>query len=678
MDKTELLNIITQHLESASSEYYNELSSDREKALEYYYQQPFGNECEGRSAVVTSEVADTINWMLPSLMRTFTSSENIAVFDPSGPEDEDAARQQTDYINHVFYKECDGFKVLHDWFQDALLLKNGIVKVHYVEDKVVEKIDYNNLTEQEFMLLASDEEITVDNYDIDEETGLIAAEMTRTIDKGRPAVDVLPPEEFFVDPDYEHLSLDETPFCCHETVKTRSELIEAGFPKDLIEGLSTYYDYDADEVTEARKSDLGAYEDTSGGTSDTSQDNILVSDCYLHVDFDGDGIAETRRVVVLNRSDIAYNDETSCNPFVSITPIPVAHRFYGRSIADQTMDLQLQKSTLLRNILDNLYLTNNQEKIVLDGGANLDDLLTSQPGGIKREYIANAIRPMPVTPFTGHPYQMLEYFDDMKENRTGVTKYNQGMDSESLNQTATGVNKIMNASQSRMDLVSRLFADGIKNLMLKLHGVLLRNQDKEKIVKLRGQYVPVNPSEWEDRTQMTVNVGLGTSDPQQQLGSLQMVLGMQMQAMSTGMSNPVLIYNTFTKIVEAAGLKTPELYFTPPQQMPPQQQGQQPPDPQSQALIMNAQAQMQKNQIQQEENQMDFMTEQQKLNLEARKIAVEEYKAGLEEMKITGDMHINQQKMNEEIARDVNEMLHKEREMTQQQQQIPQNAGQVQ
>ena len=652
MDKVELLNIVNAHLDEAESEFYTQIESDREKAFEYYLQQPYGNELEGRSAVVTSEVADAIHWMLPSLMKTFTSSENIAAFDPRGPMDEEAARQETDYINHVFYKECDGFKILYDWFFDALLLKNGVIKVGWDSNEQVTHETYSKLTNDEFTMLAGEREMEIDNYDVDED-GMIDAEFTRTCNKGKAFVEVVPPEEFYIDPNYEHLSLDESPFICHETRISKSDLIQSGFDKELVEEMNNHYTVNGEAVSDARNADIGTTSFDTQDSQDESVNEILVSECYVRVDYDGDGIAELRHIVIFNRTEIALNEEADTIPFVSITPVPVAHRFYGRSIADQTMDLQLQKSTLLRNILDNLYLTNNQEKIVLDGGANLEDLLTSRPGGVKREYVPNAIRPMPVTPFTGHPYQMLEYFDEMKENRTGVTKYNQGMDAESLNQTATGVNKIMTASQSRMDLIARLFADGIRQLMIKLHGVLLKNQNKEKVVKLRGTYVQVDPSEWRERTQMTVNVGLGTSDSQQQLSSLQMVLGLQMQAMGAGMTTPALIYNTFTKIVEAAGLKTPELYFTPPQQMPMQGQQQQQPDPQSQALMMNAQAQMERNQVQREKNWMDHETNRMELQIKAQDSAIKEAEAQTKRMNVTGNLTMDSKRFDAEIDRDV-------------------------
>ena len=666
MEDTELVNILGQHLSSASSEYYTKVEESRESALEYYYQRPYGNECEGRSSVVTSEVADSVNWMMPSLMRTFTSSDVIAQFDPKGPDDEEAARQETDYVNYIFWKKNDGFNLLYNWFQDALLMKNGVVKVGYRDDIRITHENYTGLTEEEFMQLANDTELTVDNYDVDG-NGLIEAEFTRRKDMGEAFVECIPPEEFYINPDYENLSLEEAPFACHETLKTRTELIDSGFDKAMIEGLNSSYDHEAETVKDARGSDLGGWTTDYSESSDETMDLILVSDCYILVDYDGDGQAEYRRVVLFNRHTIGLNEECTETPFVSITPNPMAHRFYGRSIADQTMDIQLQKSTLLRNILDNLYLTNNQEKIVLEGGANLDDLLVSTPGGIKREYVANAIRPMPVTPFNGHPYQMLEYFDSMKENRTGVTKYNQGMDAESLNQTATGVNKIMTASQSRMELIARLFADGIAKMLVKLHSVLLRNQDKKTVVKLRGNYVEINPAEWKDRTAMTINVGLGTGDTTQQLQSLQLILGMQMQALPVGMSTPAMVYNTYTKIVEAAGLKTPELYFTPPQQMPQQQQqgGQQPPpDPQAQALMMNAQVQQEQNQIDREKNQMEHQREMQELQIRAREVAIKEYELGIKQqdsdtkaMEAGIRFDQDQQRINEEIRRDTMEML---------------------
>ena len=320
-----------------------------------------------------------------------------------------------------------------------------------------------------------------------------------------------------------------------------------------------------------------------GNIVDPSMRRVKLTECYKRIDYDGDGYAELRRVLVVNEKYIIENEEIDYVPFESITPIVMTHRFFGRSAADQTMDLQLQKTMLTRNIMDNLYLINNQRNAVVEGEVNLGDLMDSTPGSSVRMTAPGMVQPLPTQPFNGHAFGMLEYLDSIKENRTGQTKYNQGMDADSLNKTATGISRIMDASAQRMELIARLYGEGVKRLMLGIHRLLLQNQDKQKVIELRGRWVPINPKEWKDRTNMSVVVGLGTENRDKMLGHLMTIASIQKEAMQGGLSmvNESNLYNTAVKLIENAGLKHPNLYFTDPATVPPQ-----PPQPDPQMVMM--------------------------------------------------------------------------------------------
>ena len=260
-------------------------------------------------------------------------------------------------------------------------------------------------------------------------------------------------------------------------------------------------------------------------------------------------------------------------PFVSITPIPMPHRFYGRSVAELVEDIQLMKSTVMRQLLDNMYLTNNNRVAIMDGMVNMDDLLTTRPGGVVRtkQPPSQVMQPLQAQPISQQAFPLLEYLDQIREVRTGVTKYNQGLDSESLNKTATGISTIMNQTQMRSELIARIFAEtGVKDLFRKMFALSIKYQDKEKIIQLNGEYIPVLPTEWKDRFNVTITVGLGTGTKEQQVVMLNNILQKQLQAfeLQGRRDYPMVtmknIYNTLSKIIENAGLQTVESYFIDP------------------------------------------------------------------------------------------------------------------
>jgi len=629
----ELLGALRRDIDASTGKTYDQLNHDRAKALKYYLGEPYGNEIDGRSKIVTTEVADTIESMLPQILKVFVASERAVYFDPVGPEDEQASKQETDYVNHVFYKENDGFGTLYAWFKDALLSKNGIVKYYWEEKDEVVTESYTNLTEDELMALLGEDgvEVVEQTSTSEQQEQMVQTPMgpqpmvnvvtsfdvkiKRSQTTGQCRVDNVPPEEFLIDADYNSMSLKQVPFCAHEREMTVSDLAALGYDTDEIMAYAGKGDGDYDTVEKDQRfadiSDSTEFEDE--GRSDPSMRLVKVTECYKRVDYDGDGYAELRRIMLVNDTHILDNEEFDYVPFEVISPVPMTHRFFGRSAADQTMDLQLQKSMLMRNILDNLYLTNNVRHGAVEGEVNLGDLLDNTPGGVVRMTAPGMVQPLPVQPFTGHAFGMLEYIDSVKENRTGVTRYNQGIDADSLNKTASGINRIMDASAQRLELIARLFGEGVKRLMLGIHRLLLQNQDKEKIVQLRGQWVPVNPSEWKDRTNMTVVVGLGTENKDKLLSHLMMILETQKEAMMAGVpvANVGNLYNTLVKMVENSGLKEPSLFYTDPSTVPPT-----PPEPSAEEKMVMAQTQaaQQEAQLKAQKQAQDYELGKQKLN----------------------------------------------------------------
>jgi len=312
------------------------------------------------------------------------------------------------------------------------------------------------------------------------------------------------------------------------------------------------------------------------GNNDESQRTYWLHESFIRTDYDGDGLAELRKVCTVGDFVLA-NEEVDEIPFISICPIKIPHKFFGLSVADLVMDLQLMKSTLLRNLMDNMYNQNFGRYAVLEGQANLDDLLTQRPGGVVRVKSPNAVMPLATPPLEPYSFQMLEYLDSVRESRAGVSRMSQGLDENALTShtTATAVNAVMNASQSRVELIARNFAEtGVKGLMARIYQLLLKNQDKERVVMLRNEWVPVRPDAWNDKFDCTVSVALGNGNKDQQLSHLTIMLQFAGDAMRGGL--PIVsmqnMYNIGAAMVRNMGFQNVSDFLTDPSQSP-QDQG---------------------------------------------------------------------------------------------------------
>ena len=614
---TELRALLDEEIRGAVGYNSSELSNQRKAALDAYHGEPYGNEVEGRSAYVSRDVADTIEWIMPSIMRIFTGGDTIVRFEPQGPEDEKAAQQATDYVNHVFQRQNDGFLALYTWFKDALLSKNGFLKVYWEKYTEYKTESYENLTDDEFAMLLQDPDVEpvehTEDVAVDTLSGVAerthSVKLRRKTENGKCCVLPVPPEEVLVNR-YPVAPLKRNRFICHRRRVTVSEIVEMGLmSKEEAKSLPSYEDDDFNEERISRY----AFDETDEGDNPTSESSryVWLAEAYMKVDVDGDGVAELRKITMAG-DRVIENEEVDSIPFVTITPIILPHKLYGMSIADLVMDLQLLKSTVFRQILDNMYLANNGRYMALDGMVNIDDLLTSRPGGIVRVKTFDAVKPMQ-PPLLGAPaFNLLEYIDVIKENRTGVTRYNQGIDADSLNKTATGINQIMSAAQARVELIARVFAEtGVKDLFYAILERVQKHQDHAKVIRLRNEWVPMDPREWTSKFDLTVTVGLGTGSKDMQIQALMQTIQFQMMALQGGLPivQPVNIYNTATKLLEAQNIKGHELFFTHPEDVPPQQPQ---PDPKMVEVQAKMQADQAKLQIQAQKAEVGAQQKQEK------------------------------------------------------------------
>jgi len=645
----------------------SQLSAERAEAIQYYLGEPFGNEVEGRSQVVSYDVQDTVESALPQLLKVFVSGDEVVSFEPKGPEDQAAADQETDYCNHVVMEKNNGFEIFYVWFKDALLSKNGYVKAYYEEYTEAEEEEYRGLTDAQLDMLATEDNIEILEHtsypdpsvapipvtpefqtqpDVDVEDGTIEIEqeaaqaffqpmlhdvkISVTNKHGEIKIKNVAPENMMISVDCNGTDLNTARFVQHRELMSPSEIAEI-------------FDVDEDEIADIMADTEDEFELESNARDIYSEqydravesEDILVRDTYIRIN------GERHRYVLVG-NQIIYQDE-SCDhvPFACVSPMLMPHRHVGRSYTDLTKDIQMIKSTLIRGQLDNMYLANNGRYAISDR-VNLDDMLTSRPGGIVRVNgePGTSIMPLQHAPFPPSSFTMVEYMDNMKEKRTGITAYNQGLDSESLNKTASGVSQIMSAAQQRLELVARTFAEtGVKDLFMLVHRLIRQNITKPDIVRIRNQWIEVDPREWKNRKDLSISVGLGAGNKDQQLMHLNAILQMQKEALQVGLTNPEKIYNALSKLTQNAGFKNPEEFWVNPANNP-QPTGQQPSPTemavQGQLAIeqQKAQADMeleaQKNQADMEQEQLrsqnDIIIEREKIAAQAE---LERYKAQL-------------------------------------------------
>ncbi len=665
MTAIELRALLTaQRSDAMSAITASKLSEERATALDYY-QGDMAKSMpapDGRSKAVSTDVADTIEGLMPTLMEIFAGGEEIVRFAPHGPQDVAAAEQETDYVNHVFLQGNPGFLILYSFIKDALLSKVGVVKIFWEENEERERETYLDQPEDAFaaIVAAPDVEIiehTVHDGDAAGPLHDVTIETRRRNENAR--VVAVPPEEFGIS---RHArTIAESTYCFHDVFKTQSQLIDQGFDKDQVKKLPSYIvAHTIEEIARdtVNESTLRQGEDNLN----TANRLIRVTEHYVRMDYEGgprgggDDPRLYRVTTAGEEGEVLIRDgepdviEEDRIPFAAITPVIVTHRFFGRSIADLVRDIQEQKTALLRGMLDNLYLHNNPRVEVSEmhaTDATLDDLLVSRPGGIVRTRQPGGLNWQEVPDITGSIYPALQYLDATREWRTGVSRQGQGVDPNALqNQVATIANQMFSAAQGKVKLIARIFAEtGIKDLFTLLHATIRKHATQAATVRLRNQWVHVDPRDWKTRNDMTINVGLGTGTKAEQLAHLQLIIGAQTQAITGGLPivSPRNLFNSAVELTKLAGHKDFDKFFmdpaAPPNQNDPTSQAiQKPPDPKQTQIAAKAQAEQEKIKADAAHQQMKAQAD---IAFQAHKAQID---AQLAQGKAALETHLAQQK----------------------------------
>ena len=585
MDDTDLEAMIGQEITDAVSYIDSDLSPIRAMATRYYRGDPFGNEEEGRSQVVAMETRDTISAMMPSLMRVFFSSENVVEFMPRGPEDVKNAQQATDYANYVFSADNNGFMTAYATFKDALARKCGIMEAVWEETEEVRIEQYSGLDDQTLQLLMQEPEaemkIVVSYPDesmqgamqIDPMTGeplppamLHDVEIKRIVKSGHIRVNSVAPEELILS--RQALDFENSPIVGRRKMASVAELISIGYDEDEVMEYVGNSDLADNEEMLARHA-LNNQQFTDQSANPMEQ-RVLYCEVYVRVDFDGDGIPELRKICTMGTSyEVKRNLPSAYIPFVAFPCDPEPHTspLEAGSIFDITHDIQEIKSEILRNTLDSLAQSIHPRTAIVEGQVNIDDVLNNETGAVIRMRAPNMVQTF-AQPFVGQAaFPMLDYVDSIKEDRTGMSKAAMGLNADALqSSTRAAVNATISASQGRIELTSRLLAEGMKTLFKKILFLTVTHQDKARMIRLRNEWVQIDPRSWDTSMDVTVNIGLGNGDTNEKLAALTTIAAKQQEALTQlGVTNPLVTpqqyARTLRKIVELSGFKDASMYF---------------------------------------------------------------------------------------------------------------------
>lgn len=541
---------------------------------------------EGRSQYVARDAYDVVETIKPQLLKLFLSGDQVVRFDPAGPEDVEQAALETEYINYVALQRNDAFSVLDGWIHDGLVQKNGYVWPQWDESETVDRESYEGLSEDELALLLADDSIEIESQSVNERGYSLT--IKRTSKTGRVRIVNIAPENVRVSHTHTGVCLAECDFVQVRLKKTLSELRASGFdvPDDLTDG--------GDDDSEEQIRREGRYEEDEG--ADPAMREVLVRYNWIRTALEAGGKQAELRFVVVVGKRILRNKPADLIELIAWSPKALPHQHVGMSSVDETADIQGVKTAMTRGALDNVYLSLNGRNAIDTERVNLDDMLISRPGGVVRVQgdPASAIMPLTSVPTQSIALQAIEYFDQVRESRTGITRYTSGLDPNALNKTATGIMQLQAASMQRVELIGRRLAEAVKVLFLAVHALTLKHGRKAEMVRLSNKWVVVDPSSWKRRMDVTISVGLGTGNRQEQsmflMQMLQLALGPGLQM---GLTDASRLYAMLTRLTNNAGFKSAEEFWTDPSNQPPKQQA---PDPRlmiEQAKLQQAQAETQ-------------------------------------------------------------------------------------
>lgn len=705
MSENQIVGFLGRKIWQAMNDEDGDISDDRKENFNYYIGSDYGNEREGYSSFVTRETLETVEWVLPSVLRVFLSGDKIVAFEPVGPEDEKASEQETDITNYFVMRANNkgqgGFLPLHHWFKDCLMYPNGYIKAYMEETTETDVGTVTGLSDIGVQMLDDDPDVEIIEQrsrmiqvtappmpaappqmpgappigpnapgampggspvqspppgppqgagpgdalggqpnpnqppmggppmppnvvpiapTVEQEVFDLKIRTTKQVMQLR--IMPVPPEECLVDNDCTTLNLDEADFVCHRVRKSYTQLVNEGYDPDELDqvGLGEDYQWNDERVNRL------FYEDEDPDAEDEddpSMRTFWVHECFAWYDFNGDGLGEHRRTVLIG-DRVFENVETNYQPMIAMSAILMQHKHTGMGYVDIMKDLQVLGSVLTRQLLDNIYKINVRRKVfsedaLTEDGSTMEAILNTQAEFIPvRGPAPAAFVPEPTQSIVGELLPVIQHFKQQGADRTGVAPEHT-LDPNALQEIRQDVfTNAMDRASQRIEMLVRIFAEtGMRQLMLKVHQLLRSHWDIQRTVKLRGEWIDVDPQGWRQRTDMAVSTGLGFHTKQQTLSMLMQLLSMQKEAAGQGLSDPKKIYNALDKVVNAAGIGDVRQFFVDPES-PDFQPPQPPPDPN--AILAQAQAKALETEQQRkmQEFQVKAQTDMQKTQLDVQ------------------------------------------------------------
>jgi len=626
----EILSIVRAEREAALGD-GDELATERARNYDYFYadteQGAYKRDLPvlaGQSAAVSTDVSDAVETVLPDLMEIFAGGDDAVSFSPVSKEDTEAADQETAYVNHVFFVQNDGWMVLYEHIKDALISKTGIFKWWWEESDDFDEMVLKNKNPDEMTIIRAqirNKEIELSDREEDEikadpETGLTTLRVKKKVTRKRARVITVAPEDFFIDRNSTKPS--NATMCGHHATMRAFDLLEQGFDADLVSELK-----DADRVDDEDGRARSSLPDADDEAQQPVHSNDLmrrveITEYHIKLDVEGDDF-EFWKIITGNDDAILLDKEKIASiQFATNCPYPTTHRFYGRSIADLLIDVQRIKTALLRSVLNMAYYGVNPRPVIdmkQATKATISDMLDNRPGKPIRANGPNAVTWQQPPTLGFDIFGALEYMATVGEGRTGVVRNAQGLNPDTLHDTAKGAMELMSAAQRKVRMIARLFAEnGIKDLFLGLHDLIVRHGRKAETVRLRNEWVEIDPNEWNRRKDLNIDVGLGSNTQSQEQAFWGGIIGLQKEAREIGLADDKNLYNSAKKLLAAGNVREPEEYFINPEKREKEGEGQkkQPtPDP----AVIKVQGELQ---IKQQKAQQDAAAQQAEFQLKAK------------------------------------------------------------
>jgi hypothetical protein len=632
--ESELSSLVESAIKTSVGYYDSKLSNERKEVIDYYHGTKPHQFHSGSSKYISMDVYDAVESMKAVLLETFAAGNQIVRFAPQGEDDVQLSQVATDYCDYVVFRQNPGYEIFSTVITDGLLARVGIAKVYWDTNIELAEEEFSSLTDDELDTIYASDDFEDVEANRDEDTFLWSGTVTRKVNRSQVKIAPVPPEEFLVTP--QATSLQDAQFVAHRTRKTLSELIKEGYDEKLVEKISANDDTELtmDPEVLARFEQIGADRLNLNGELQTQTREVIVYECYVYIDMEGDGIAKLYKVTKAGSVILDY-ERVDRKPFVHFTPLPIPHSFYGSNYAYKVIPTQNARTALVRGIIDHTMITNNPRMMVVKGSlSNPKELIENRLGGIVNVTRADGLAPLPQSSLNPFVFQTVQLLDEDKEEATGVSKLSQGLNKDAVSKqnSQAMVENLVSLSMQREKILARNFAyQFLTKLYLEVYRLVTANEREEKVLQIAGNFTRMYPSTWDERADVTVEMKLGYGESEAEANKFlafhqMMSQDPQMAPMYQAQNK----YNVIRTILDKNGIKNTNDFITPPDQIPPPQ-----PDP-----MAMKQMELQERQIASQEASVQAQTlkVQTTAEMQAMKVELDRMKYELDRFKAERDL----------------------------------------